>query len=108
MKRLFLAVALLAALIAMPVGAATRSKASVTVTRVVPVTVKGAGFVAGERVKVVVRIPLAYRKTVTAGRRGRFTAIFRVAAGKCVTIRVAATGNRGSRASTTVPPSCRL
>jgi hypothetical protein len=108
MRHLLLAVALLAALLALPVtaGARTKPKPSIMVTRVLPLTVKGSGFVAGERVKVVVRIPEVYRKTVRAGRRGRFTLLMRVPAGKCVTIRVAAIGSKGSRASTMVPATC--
>jgi len=108
MRLWFLVTVLLAALIAMPVGVEARAKPSVTVTRVVPLTVKGSGFVAGERVKVAVREPAVYRKTVTAGRLGGFTATFRVALGKCVRIRVVATGNKGSRATAYVPPSCRI
>jgi hypothetical protein len=106
MRRLLVAV-VLAALVAASGGVA-RSRPTITVTRVVPLIVKGSGFVAGERVKVAVREPAVYRKTVTAGRLGRFTATFRVALGKCVRIRVVATGNRGSRASDTVPPSCAV
>jgi len=107
MKRLSLIAALLAALIA-TFSAAALSRPSIAVTRVTPLTVRGSGFVPGERVKVVAREPTVYRKTVTAGRRGRFTTIFRVAVGKCARIRVVATGNKGSRASTTLPPSCRV
>jgi hypothetical protein len=107
-KRLFLVSALLAVLVAMPAAPQARSKSSVTVTRVSPLIVKGAHFVAGERVKIVVRVPRMYRKTLTAGRQGRFTAMFRVAIAKCTTIQVVATGNKGSRASATVPPSCTV
>jgi uncharacterized protein (DUF58 family) len=107
MRRLVVAVVLLAALVAASGGVA-RSRPTITVTRVVPLIVKGSGFVVGERVKVAVREPAVYRKTVTAGRLGRFTATFRVALGKCVRIRVVATGNKGSRASDTVPPSCTV
>jgi len=106
MRPLLLSAALLVGLIAMPFTAGARTRPSVTVPRLVPVVVKGSSFVSGERIKVVIRIPLAYRKWVTASSRGRFTATFRVAAGKCVTIRVSAVGNKGSRASTTVPGNC--
>jgi hypothetical protein len=106
MRLLSLVTVLLAALIALPIGGEARARPSVTVTRVVPLTVKGSRFVAGERVKVVVRVPRVHRKIVKAGRRGRFLVIFRVAAAKCTTIEVVATGNRGSRATATVPPTC--
>jgi hypothetical protein len=109
MRRFVLAVAILAGLIPIQVTAAgARTKPSVNVARVIPVVVEGAGFVSSERVKVVVRLPMVYRKTVTATRRGRFTLTFRVAAGKCNTIRVLAIGNKGSRASTVSPGSCGI
>jgi len=106
-KRLSLIAALLTALVA-TFAAAAWSRPIISVTRVVPLTVRGSGFVPGERVRVVARVPAVYRKTVTAGSRGRFSVVFRVAAGKCVRIRVVATGNKGSRASITVPPRCAV
>jgi hypothetical protein len=107
MKRLLLLTVVFAPVVAAPGGLA-RSHPTIHVTRIIPVTVAGTGFTAGERVKVVVRIPAVYRKTVTASRRGRFTAIFRIATGKCMSIRALATGNKGSRATAYVPPSCRV
>ena len=107
MRRLFVVVALIIALVAVPGGVA-RSKPAIHVTRVIPITVKGTGFASRERVKVIVRIPATYRKTVTATGLGRFTATFRIASGKCSSIRALATGNKGSRATAYVPPSCRI
>jgi hypothetical protein len=107
MRRLFLLTAVLAAVVSAPGGLA-RTHATISVTRVIPITVKGAGFKAGERVKVVVRTPTVYRRTVTATRRGRFTTAFQRGGSKCVTIRVLATGNKGSRARAYVPPSCQI
>ncbi|MGN6429887.1 MAG: hypothetical protein ACTHNB_04025 [Gaiellaceae bacterium] len=107
MRRLFLLTAILAAVVAAPGGLAS-TRATIHVTKVVPITVTGAGFKAGERVKIVVRTPTIYRKTVTASRRGRFTAIFGRATGKCLSMRVLATGSKGSRATAYVPPSCRI
>jgi len=78
------------------------------VTRIIPITVKGSGFKAGERVTVVVRSPAFHRKTVTASRRGTFIAAFRSAASKCASVHATATGNKGSRASAYVPPSCGI
>ena len=106
MKRLLLLTAVLAAVVAAPGGVA-RTHPTINVTRVIPITVQGSGFKAGERVKVVVRSPAVYRKTVTATRRGRFIAAFRHGS-KCASIHVLATGNRGSRATTYVPPSCQI
>jgi hypothetical protein len=106
-KRLLSLTVVLAAVIAAPVGLA-RAHPTINVTRVIPITVTGAGFKAAERVLVVVRSPAIHRKTVTATRRGRFTVTFRSAAGKCASIHVLATGNKGSRATAYVPPSCRV
>jgi hypothetical protein len=106
MKRLFLIGTVLAAVVAAPGGIA-RTPPMVNVTRVIPITVQGSGFKAAERVKIVVRSPAVYRKTVTATRRGRFTAFFRHGS-KCAAIRVLATGNKGSRATAYVPPSCQI
>jgi hypothetical protein len=107
MKHLFLLTAVLAAFVAAPGGLA-RTHPTIDVTRIIPITVKGSGFKAGERVKVVVRSPAVHRKTVTATRQGSFTAAFRSAASKCASIHALATGNKGSRASAYVPPSCRV
>ena len=106
MRRLFLLAAILAAVAAAPSGGLARTHPTIDVTRLIPLTVTGSGFKAGERVRVVVRSPVVHRKTVTAGRRGRFTAIFRSSAGKCASIHAIATGNKGSRATAYVPPSC--
>ncbi len=107
MRRLLLLAAVLAAVAVAPGGLA-RTHPTIDVTRTIPITVKGSGFKAGERVRVVVRSPGIHRKTVTATRRGSFTAIFRSAASKCASIRAIAIGNKGSRASAYVPPSCGI
>jgi hypothetical protein len=106
MKRLFLIGTVLAAVVAAPGGVA-RTHPTIHVTRIIPITVQGSGFKAGERVKLVARTPSVYRKTVTATRRGRFTAIFGRGS-KCTSIRVLATGNKGSRATAYVPPNCQV
>ena len=107
MRRLLLLAAILAAVAAAPSGLA-RTHPTIDVTRIIPITVKGSGFKAGERVTVVVRSPAFHRKTVTASRRGTFIAAFRSAASKCASIHATATGNKGSRASAYVPPSCEI
>jgi hypothetical protein len=106
MKRLLPLTVVLAAVVVAPGGLA-RTHPTINVIRVIPITVTGTGFKAGERVKVVVRSPAVYRKTVTATRRGRFTAAFRRGS-KCASIHVLATGNKGSRATAYVPPSCQI
>ena len=107
MRRLLLLAAVLAAVAAAPSGLA-RTHPAIDVTRIIPITVKGSGFNAGERVTVVVRSPAFHRKTVTASRRGTFIAAFRSAASKCASIHATATGNKGSRATAYVPPSCGI
>jgi hypothetical protein len=107
MRRLVLLAAILAAVATTPSGLA-RTHPTIDVTRIIPITVIGSGFKPGERVRIVVRSPGVRRKTVTASRRGRFTAIFRGGAGKCAAIRAIATGNKGSRATAYVPPSCGI
>jgi hypothetical protein len=109
MRRLFLVVAVFSVVIALPVSVGARARPTITVTRVVPLTVKGANFVPGERVTLTAQLFGTNRtKIVTAGRRGSFLAIYRFASGKCVGIRVVARGNKGSRATAYVPPSCRV
>jgi hypothetical protein len=107
MKRLLLVAVLVAGVVALPLGAAVRTRPSLDVTRIIPIVVQGTGFASGERVRVVVRAPIAARKIVTATRRGRFTVTFRPA-GRCNTIRVSAIGNKGSRASAVAPDDCRI
>jgi hypothetical protein len=104
---MFVLAIVLAAVVVAPGGVA-RTRPTIDVTRIIPITVIGSGFKAGERVRVVVRSPAVHRKTVTASRRGRFTARFRSGAGKCAAIRAIATGDKGSRATAYVPPDCGI
>jgi hypothetical protein len=107
MRRVALVLALSSVLLALPTSVGARARPSVTVTRVVPLTVKGANFAPGERVSVTIRIFDTYRKKIViAGRRGGFLAVYRFGASRCVTIYVVARGNKGSRARTTVPSTC--
>jgi hypothetical protein len=107
MRRLLLIVVLVTGVAALPFGAAARRTPSLNITRVIPLVVQGTGFASGERVRVVVRAPIAARKTVTATRRGRFSVAFRPV-GKCNTVRVSAIGNKGSRASAVAPQDCGI
>jgi hypothetical protein len=107
MRRLFLIMALVFVLLALPTAVGARARPSVTVTRVIPVTVTGANFVPGERVSVAISVFDTYRKKIVlAGRHGGFLAVFRFGASKCVTIYVVARGNKGSHARTTLPSAC--
>jgi hypothetical protein len=101
------AVALTVALAFAPAAASTRAKPSLLVVQLRPVKVLGTAFVPHERVRVTLNIAgEQYRKTVFAGRRGGFVALYSVRAAKCTTIHVLATGSRGSRASLNVPSTC--
>jgi len=93
-----------------PAGTAVDStaagKARLRLLDPAPVTVRGTGFAAGERVSVSVRgLGGLTRKSVTAGRRGGWTATFRNRAyDRCGGLIVVAVGNRGSRAGLRLPP----
>ena len=56
MRRLFLVVAAFSVAIALPVSIGARARPTITVTRVVPLTVKGANFVPGERVTLTAQL----------------------------------------------------
>jgi hypothetical protein len=72
-----------------------------------PFTVRGVNFRPQERVRVVVRARVSGTRFVTATRRGVFLVRFRrIRLSDCDLYRVAATGNRGSRANRVVTPAC--
>lgn len=93
-----------------PAGTATDSitagKARLRLLDSAPVTVRGIGFAAGERVVVSVTSTGGMtRKSVTAGPRGGWTTTFRNRAfDRCRGLIVGAVGNRGSRAGLRLPP----
>jgi hypothetical protein len=71
-----------------------------------PVTVAGAGFDRGERVRVTLTIDTSTRTTTRAGRRGTFRVVFAGAtATRCDMIRVVAIGGEGSRAVLKILPA---
>jgi hypothetical protein len=89
------------------VATAADGKAKLRLLDAAPVTVRGIGFAAGERVSVSVRgLGGMTRKSVTAGPRGGWTATFRNRAYQpCGGLIVSALGNRGSRAGLKLPPA---
>lgn len=90
-----------AAATALTVGAEAQPTARPTLRAIdeSPFTVRGTGFVPGERVTVVVAARDTWRRIVTAGQLGGFTAVFRAASiDSCQPFYVRATGDRGSRA----------
>jgi hypothetical protein len=82
-------------------------KARLRLLDTAPITVRGVGFAAGERVSVTVRgLSGMTRKSVTAGARGGWTTAFRNRAfDRCGGLMVGAVGNRGSRAGLRLPPT---
>jgi len=99
-----LAAALLAATGAF---AGVAPKPRLALVRSQPLTVRGHGFHAHERVRVVLRQASRARVVhrVRAGRRGRFTTTFGgVTLGRCGGFSVTATGRAGSRATLKRPP----
>jgi hypothetical protein len=102
-KRLVAAAAVLGVVAA---GARAQASPAVAITSMRPVTVAGRGFVPGERVRVVVYAKQTQVRTAVASKRGRFLVRFPMAVGQCTSIRVAAKGNHGSRASYAIALTC--
>lgn len=63
-----------------------------------PLVVRGSGFVAEERVTVVVAAGSRWTRRVAATARGTFVARFAVSLGRCARYSVQAFGSAGSRA----------
>lgn len=71
-----------------------------------PITVAGAGFNRGERVRVTLTMDTNMRKTTRTDRRGAIRVIFSGAtAARCDMIRVIAVGSGGSRATLKILPA---
>jgi hypothetical protein len=79
-------------------AASSATRASLQITDAAPLTVRGAGFRSGERVKLLVSAGRPLSKTVKAGPSGRFTARFGVRTTRGTAVVIQAIGSRGSRA----------
>lgn len=92
------------------VGASTataKTHARVAMQSTAPVTIRGTGFHARERVTVTVTTTGDRTKVVRANARGVFTATFtRFAIGHCIGYTIRAKGNHGSLATLTLTPEC--
>jgi hypothetical protein len=89
------------------VAVASTRTAHVSVLSIAPVSVRGNGFRANERVAVTVTANATRTKRVIAGARGNFRITFRSFSIEfCVPYTVRAKGNRGSRAVLRVIPDC--
>jgi hypothetical protein len=63
-----------------------------------PLTIRGARFAPNEKVKLLVSGQVQRTRSIRAGSRGGFRAVFRVVLGRCDALVVQALGNRGNRA----------
>jgi hypothetical protein len=71
-----------------------------------PITLAGAGFTRGERVRVTLDRRTNSIRIIRAGRNGAFVVMFRGAsASRCDLVRVIATGSGGSRAVLKILPA---
>jgi hypothetical protein len=105
--RIFLVVALalgLALLGSAANGGESRQKATLKLSGGAPLTLRGAHFLANERVRVTVSGKVTRTKQVTASRTGVFVVRFQTAYDRCSTTIALAVGARGSRAGLKLPP----
>ena len=72
--------------------------ANLSITDRDPLTIRGARFAPGERVKLLVTGQGLLVRSVRAGPRGGFTTVLRMTLGRCDAVVVQAIGNRGHRA----------
>jgi hypothetical protein len=105
------AVAFIAAVALVPVGASTAggdrsTKASLRLASFAPLTIRGAGFRSREAVRVDLFGTSSARRRTVASATGSFTVRFDgVAATRCDLVRAIAVGARGSRAGLKYLPS---
>ena len=108
-RRLLVLPLLAAALVASTPGeSAVTAQPSMKLVRAKPLTLRGTGFAAGEKVRVVLRVSVTTTKRVTATGRGAFVVAFHGAAyNRCSGLTAFAVGSRGSRARLVRPaPVC--
>lgn len=82
--------------------AAGQCSATLAISDRDPLTIRGARFSPGEKVKLLVSGQVHLSRTVQAGTRGGFTTVFRVSLGRCDALVVQAIGSRGHRAQVEV------
>jgi hypothetical protein len=82
---------------------AAQSKATLRLVQSGTLVVRGAHFLAGERVRVTVVTERTLAKRTTAAGNGSFAVRFDVLLDRCNAATVTATGNRGSRARVKLP-----
>lgn len=85
---------------ALAVTGATEARPTLRATDLAPLTLRGTGFAAAERVKLLLAVGAAPdSRVVRADRRGTFRVVFRVSIGRCDEVVVQAIGARGNRAA---------
>jgi hypothetical protein len=84
--------------LALPGWAAPPRRATLNLTSVAPLVVRGVGFGRTEQVAVVASIPGTQQIVHVTARRGRFAATFSLAVERCTALTVRAIGSLGSRA----------
>ncbi len=85
-------------------GGESRKKATLRLSGAAPLTLRGANFLANERVRVTLSGERRQMKQVTAGAAGGFVVRFSVAFDRCTATIVRAVGAKGSLAGLKVPP----
>lgn len=103
------AAALLVLVLAFPASGAPPRRAALQLQSATPVTVRGSGFGAAERVTLTLSSGrVRASATVGAKRNGSFVARFAgVRLDRCAEFTVRAVGGRGSRAILQVSPACK-
>jgi hypothetical protein len=86
------------------IGGESRKKATLKLSGGAPLTLRGANFLANERVRVTLSGERRRTKQVTATRAGVFVVRFEVAYDRCSAAIALAVGARGSRAGLKLPP----
>lgn len=101
-------IVLLALMSTAAVHGAPSGAATIKVVDRTPLTLRGTGFAAGERVRVVVRTTSTRQLRLNATARGSFVAAFRAASyNRCSGLSAFAFGSRGTRAHLVLPaPAC--
>lgn len=99
-------IAAVTVLLVSPTAIGGRAKPRLAVVDRAPLTIAGSGFLAGERVSVVVVTGYGARRARVVANRGRFSVTFRLASTGCGTAWMArAVGSRGSVAALRLGPA---
>jgi hypothetical protein len=101
-----LLVTFLAALTVVSAAPGQAERTRIRAVDLAPVTVRGSGFVAGERVRVTVSAKVSSAKSVSTTAAGTWRVVFARSLNGCQSYAIRAVGNRGSHAFLKVMPEC--